>query len=96
MSRRVILALVLSLLALVFALQNTSEIEVHFLTWNLTTKVAYAVGIPFLLGVFVGGLVAWREQRKAHKLQQQPEPGSPAALLATADVAKKKKKSWWW
>lgn len=98
MSRRTIVALFLSLLALTFALQNTDTIDLHFLFWHLPMKVGFAVGVPFIVGVFVGLLLSWRQQKKLQKLQHQPEPGSPAALLANVQTASGKRKtvSWWW
>ena len=98
MSRRTIFALLLSLLALTFALQNTESIELHFLWWDFPMKVGFAVGVPFILGVFVGLLLSWRQQRKVQKQQHVPEAGSPAALLANVSAAagRKKAASWWW
>jgi uncharacterized integral membrane protein len=98
MSRRVIVALMLLLLVLIFALQNTESIDLHFLQWNFSLKAGYAVGVPFLLGIFVGLLLSWRHQRKIQKMQRLPEPGSPAALLANVNATSGKKKaaSWWW
>jgi lipopolysaccharide assembly protein A len=98
MSLRTIVALVLSLLALTFALQNTETIDLHFLLWDVPMKVGFAVGVPFIVGVFVGLLLSWRRQKKLQKLQHQPEPGSPAAMLANVQTAggKKKAGSWWW
>lgn len=98
MSRRAILALILSLFALTFALQNTDSIVLHFLFWDFPMKVGYAVGVPFIIGVFVGLLLSWRQQKQVQKTQQLPEPGSPAALLANVNATSGKKKaaSWWW
>ncbi len=97
MSRRTIIALALSLLALTFALQNTDTVDLHFLWWDFPMKVGFAVGVPFIAGVFVGLLLSWRQQKKAQKIQSAPEPGTPAALLANAAiVGGKKKGSWWW
>lgn len=97
MSRRTLFALVLSLLALTFALQNTESIDLHFLWWDFPMKVGFAVGVPFIIGVFVGLLLSWRQQKKVQKMQQAPEPGSPASLLASAPaVGARKKGSWWW
>ena len=98
MSLRTIIALLLSLLALTLALQNTDSVDLHFLVWDFPMKVGFAVGVPFILGVFAGLLLSWRQQRRVQKAQQIPEPGSPAALLARANVAagKKKAASWWW
>ena len=98
MSRRTIMALVLLMFVLIFALQNTDPIELHFLKWDFSLKAGYAVGVPFIWGVFVGLLLSWRQQRKIQKMQQAPEPNSPAALLAnvTATAGKKKAASWWW
>ena len=98
MSQRTIFALLLSLLALVFALQNTDSIELHFLWWDFPMKVGFAVGVPFIVGVFVGMLLSWRQQRRVRKTQELPEPNSPAALLANVSTTtgKKKAASWWW
>ena len=98
MSLRAIFALLLSLLALVFTLQNTDPINLHFLLWDFPMKVGFAVGAPFIVGVFAGLLLSWRRQKKVEKTQQLPEPGSPAALLANvnATAAKKRAASWWW
>jgi uncharacterized integral membrane protein len=94
------MALVLSLLALTFALQNTDSVTLHFLLWDFPPmKVGFAVGVPFIIGVFVGLLLSWRQHKKTQKMHQAPEPGTPAALLANAPAAAaggKKKASWWW
>ena len=86
MSRRVIVALMMLLLVLIFALQNTGSTDLHFLQWDFSLKAGYAVGVPFILGVFVGLLLSWRHQRKIQKMQRLPEPGSPAALLANVNA----------
>ena len=98
MSLRAIFALLLSLLALVFTLQNTDPINLHFLIWDFPMKVGFAVGAPFIVGVFAGLLLSWRRHKKVEKTQQLPEPGSPAALLANVNATSGKKKaaSWWW
>lgn len=98
MSLRTIIALFFSLVALTLALQNTESVDIHLLMWDFPMKVGFAVGVPFILGMFVGLLLSWRQQRKVQKAQQIPEPGSPAALLANVDAPTEKKKAagWWW
>jgi uncharacterized integral membrane protein len=97
LSIRTIVALVLLLLVLIFALQNTEAIDLHFLQWDFSLKIGYAVGVPFLLGILVGLLLSWRHHRRIQKTQLLPEPGSPAALLANASTGGVKRKgSWWW
>jgi uncharacterized integral membrane protein len=96
MSRRMIMVLVVVLLVLFFAQQNTEPIPLHFF-WDFSVKAGYAVGVPFLIGIFVGMLMATRHHRKIQKTQQLPEPGSPVALLANVSATSKKKSvSWWW
>jgi uncharacterized integral membrane protein len=98
MTGRMIIALMVLLLALVFALQNTEPVDLHFLRWDLSVKSGYAVGVPFVFGIFFGLLLSTRHHRKLRKMQQLPEPGSPAAMLANvnATAAKKRAASWWW
>jgi uncharacterized integral membrane protein len=98
MTRRMIIALMVLLLVLVFALQNTEPVNLHFLRWDLSVKAGYAVGVPFVFGILVGLLLSTRHHRKLQKMQQLPEPGSPAAMLANvnATAAKKRAASWWW
>jgi len=46
MTGRMIIALMVLLFALVFALQNTEPVDLHFLRWDMSVKAGYAVGCP--------------------------------------------------
>ena len=62
-----ILGIVIGFLAVVFALQNTADVDVKFLAWSLTLPRALVLllmlAAGFLLGLAVGGL-ARRRRRK--------------------------------
>lgn len=87
MSIRLILVLAAALLLVVFTAQNTSPVGVHLLWWEVSAPASVAVFAAFAIGVLVGALLFWTDQRRARRRQQ-------AATLTTAPT--KKKQSWWW
>jgi len=52
-----ILGLILSLAALVFALQNTQSVRISFLVWHVNGSLALLLIIFFLVGLLAGVLV---------------------------------------
>jgi uncharacterized integral membrane protein len=89
MSIRLIIALAAALLLVVFAAQNTVPVGVHLLWWDVSAPAAVAVFAAFAIGVLVGALLFWTDQRRTRKRQQ--------VTVATATTAPaKKRKSWWW
>lgn len=64
-SGKLILALVLLALALVFAFQNTRTGDVHFLWWTLSMPAWIWFIIILVIGVIIGSLFPWfRPKRK--------------------------------
>jgi len=61
------MGIVIGFVAVVFALQNTADLDVKFLAWSLTLPRALVLLVMlaagFLLGLTVGGL-ARRRRRK--------------------------------
>ena len=52
-----IVALVIALLAVVFALQNTMAITISFLAWTVTGSLSLVVLITLVIGIVIGLLV---------------------------------------
>lgn len=82
-----VLALILSLLTVLFALQNTDNVAVDFLFFQAEGSTAIVLLITFILGVVTGALAflpGWlRSKREAKSLRQElnappPQPGSSA------------------
>lgn len=53
-----ILALVIAIIAVIFALQNTTAITISFFLWQVSGSLALVVLITLALGVLVGWLFA--------------------------------------
>jgi uncharacterized integral membrane protein len=87
-SFRLIVALVVILLFVLFGAQNTEPVGVRLFFWEITTPAAVAVVGAFACGVMVGALLFWTEQRRVRRRE----------MVASGQVAApaKKKASWWW
>ena len=81
-------ALVLALLALIFALQNTATIMIRFLFWSFRGSLAVVLLLDLALGAVIGALAMLipltRAYREAARLKRRipaepPEPLAPAA-----------------
>jgi uncharacterized integral membrane protein len=61
-----ILGILIGILAVVFALQNTADVDVKFLVWSLTVPRALILLVMlaagFLVGLAVGGLARRRRR----------------------------------
>ena len=67
-SAKLIIALILLALALVFAFQNTGTRPVNFLWWTVSLPAWIWFVIILVIGVIVGSLFPWfRPKRKAAK-----------------------------
>ncbi|MFN2273569.1 MAG: lipopolysaccharide assembly LapA domain-containing protein [Anaerolineales bacterium] len=71
-----VLALILSLLVTIFAVQNNASIEISFLRWNVTGSLALVLMLTLVLGIMVGVMIML--------------PGSVRARLAARDERKRK------
>jgi uncharacterized integral membrane protein len=52
-----VIGLILCLLALIFALQNTQSVQISFLIWQNNSSLALILIIFFIVGLFTGILV---------------------------------------
>ncbi|MFN2147260.1 MAG: lipopolysaccharide assembly LapA domain-containing protein [Anaerolineales bacterium] len=71
-----VLALILSLLVTIFAVQNNASIEISFLRWNVTGSLALVLMLTLVLGILVGVMIML--------------PGSVRARLVARDERKRK------
>lgn len=93
-----LLALPVSLLAVVFAVANRHDLRLELwpLPWSLDLPAYLAVLGPLVLGMVLGGLVAWaaghgarasarHQRRRAESLERQlAVAGTPAPIPDTA------------
>jgi uncharacterized integral membrane protein len=86
MSLRIIFALVVILLFVLFGAQNTDPVGLQLFFLRFTVPASVAVVGAFACGVIVGALLFWTEHRRAQRRQ----------LALTGQLPMKKKKSWWW
>ena len=87
-----IISLLISLLAVIFALQNPEIIPIEFGPFDVEGSTALVLLITFALGVFVGILfmlpsrLKSRKKVKTLKRQTQQEPAPTGEDTSTADV----------
>jgi uncharacterized integral membrane protein len=100
-----ILALALSLLVTLFAVQNNAATEVTFLFWKLEGSLALILMVTFAAGILIGLLVsvpAWirarlkaasleRSQRRSREAPPKPE-GEPIQAPGAERAAEDRKR----
>ena len=86
MSIRMIVVLAAALMLVVFAAQNTALVGVRLFWWEVSAPASVAVFAAFAVGVLVGALLFWTDQRRIRRRQQLTSPAAPV----------KKQKGWWW
>ena len=92
-----LLALILSLIVTVFAVQNNAPIAVSFLSWDVSGSLALILMVTFAVGILIGILVmipssirarlsARDERKRKQSLEQQLErtKTEQAAIPATS------------
>ena len=60
---RLIVALVIAALLLIFAIQNTKQVRVSFLFFHWDARVIYVIIVSALLGMFVAYVLGRRRRR---------------------------------
>jgi uncharacterized integral membrane protein len=60
---RLIVALVIAALLVIFAIQNTKDVRVSFLFFHWDGRVIYVIIVSALLGMFVASLLGRRRRR---------------------------------
>jgi uncharacterized integral membrane protein len=73
-----IVAILFLLLALIFAMQNVTEITVNFFTWTWSLSLSLLVIIIFLIGLICGLLLLvrsiWRKNKEIKSLKRKNAP----------------------
>jgi len=77
MSAKLIGIIVLLVVIVIFALQNTQPVALKFLFWGIETSAVLSILISFMIGFLVGWLVTWAGSGK--KKEEQP-PSSAAKI----------------
>ncbi len=76
-----ILALVIAIIAVMFALQNVAVVTISFFIWNIQVSLAIALLVALGLGVIISALVSipervktgWRSSKKSKSLSSLEE-----------------------
>jgi uncharacterized integral membrane protein len=67
-SPRLVTFLLIALIAVVFILQNREPTTIHFLFFDVTTRVWFAIVIALVLGVLLDRLfIAWWRRRRTRE-----------------------------
>lgn len=86
-----VIALVVAIIAVVFALQNPDPVDVSLGPFDLTGSAALVILITFVLGVAVGVLASlpsiYRRQKTIKHLKRGDTPGSIAGLSSDATAS---------
>jgi uncharacterized integral membrane protein len=68
MQAKMIGLVVLLLVLLIFALQNTQPVAVKFLFWETTVSAVLTILVSFILGALTGVLLFFMRPRRSRKL----------------------------
>ncbi|MCX5918485.1 MAG: LapA family protein [Deltaproteobacteria bacterium] len=73
MSAKFIGIIVLLVVMVIFAIQNTQSVVINFLFWGIKTSAVLSILASFMLGFLVGVLVLWAGSgRKKEKASPSP------------------------
>jgi len=71
MNAKIIGIILLLVVLVVFAIQNTATVPIKFLIWGFETTSVISILASFLIGLVVGWLISWIGPRK------KKSPGPP-------------------
>jgi lipopolysaccharide assembly protein A len=66
---RLIIAVVLAVLALIFVFQNRARVSMHYLWANFTSPLWLMLVVTLLIGVVIGWLVRRRAGRRGYRVK---------------------------
>lgn len=72
MKSKIVVIVVLTVLLIIFVLQNTENVVVHFWFWDLNLPRALLLFVTFAVGLIIGLMVPTNRKEK------QPETETPA------------------
>jgi uncharacterized integral membrane protein len=64
MNAKIVGIIVLLVILVVFAIQNTQTVSIKFLFWGFETTAVLSILVSFVIGFLVGWLVLWVGPRK--------------------------------
>jgi len=77
MSAKLIGIIVLLVVLVIFAIQNTQSVVITFLFWRIETSAVLSILVSFMLGFLLGYLVLWAGSgRRKEKASFPPPPKS--------------------
>ncbi len=76
---KLVLVIILSIAAGIFAYQNIAPTEVLFLRWHTELPLALLLFVPLVLGYLVGVTQMWLHARKKRRQQKQEKKSADTA-----------------
>lgn len=71
---KLIIALVLSVLLLIFVVQNLHQVELHFLFWQFNGSLALILALTFIISIIISILVAIPYSIKKKRVKPEVKP----------------------
>jgi uncharacterized integral membrane protein len=75
MGAKLIGIIVLLVIIVIFAIQNTQAVAIKFLFWGIETSAVLSILVSFMIGFLVGWLVFWAGTGRK-KEEASPPPAS--------------------
>jgi putative membrane protein len=73
MKAKLVGIIVLLVVLVIFAIQNTQSVVITFLFWKFETSAVLSILVSFIIGFLVGGLILWAGSgRKKEKASPSP------------------------
>ncbi len=64
MNAKIIGVIVLLVILLIFAIQNTQSVQINFLFWGFQTTAVLSILVSFVIGFLLGWLILWMGPKK--------------------------------
>ena len=78
MTVKTIVFIVLTILIVIFTIQNTAVIQITFFTWKASISTALILLSTLFIGIILGWLLTWtgytRKKRKEKKVEENKKP----------------------
>lgn len=72
MNIKIIGIILLLVVLVIFAIQNTAIVPIKFLIWGFETTSVISILVSFLIGLVMGCLISWMGPRKKKNLPPTP------------------------
>ena len=92
MNRIYLITVILLLLALIFAIQNTATVSLHMLFWKTESSIAYITMVIFSTGFAAGWLLeagkVWKKNNQLKSIQKKLDEVQKSLNASLAAQAK--------